>query len=195
VTAQRLDLPDAEVIFYPALFDAAESERLFHELNTTTQWEQKHLRLPSGMVALPRLVAWYGDAGKVYTYSNLTFNPHLWTPAMLEIKERVEKVSSAVFNSVLLNLYRNEQDSVGWHSDDEPELGIHPVIASVSFGVTRDFQLKHRTESKLKHTVQLTSGSLLLMRGTTQEFWKHQLPKAKQPTAPRINLTFRIIKD
>lgn len=193
MTPQLLDMPDGEVLFYPSLFDTAESERLFNELNTTTQWEQKEIRVPTGMVTLPRLVAWYGDSGKAYTYSGLTFQPHHWTPTIREIKQRVEDTSGIVFNSVLLNLYRSEQDSVGWHSDDEPELGEHPIIASVSFGATREFQFKHRSDAKLKRTVQLTPGSLLLMRGTTQQFWKHQLPKAKDPTEARINLTFRVI--
>lgn len=188
---QALTMPDADVIFYDALFEAAESARFFDELSQSIVWEQKELRLPQGMVAMPRLTAWYGDPGSVYTYSNLTFQPHPWTPALLEIKQRVEQAADAAFNSVLLNLYRNERDSVSWHSDNEPELG--PVIASVSFGATRLFQFKHKVDPKLRVNLELTSGSLLLMRGTTQQFWKHQLPKANEPRGARINLTFRVI--
>lgn len=119
--------------------------------------------------------------------------PEAWTPPHLEIKAAIERETGAVFNSVLLNLYRNGQDGVAWHSDDEPELGPEPVIASVSFGATRRFQLRHKTRKDLKHEFALTHGSLLVMRGPTQQHWDHQVPKTARPVEPRINLTFRAI--
>jgi len=189
-----LDMPDAEVLFYPTLFDKSESDAFFQNLTTAIQWEQRQFKLAGKDISIPRLTAWYGDAGKSYTYSGMTFQPHSWTPSLLEIKRRVEEAAGIQFNSVLLNLYRNEQDSVSWHSDDEPELGTNPVIGSVSFGEQRAFQFKHKHDSQLRRTIELTTGSLLLMRGTTQAFWKHQIPKAKIPCGPRINLTFRVIR-
>jgi alkylated DNA repair dioxygenase AlkB len=186
-------MPDAEVLFYRALFDKSESDTFFQDLTDNIQWEHRQFKLAGKDIFIPRLTAWYGDAGKSYTYSGMTFEPHAWTPSLKEIKGRVEEVAGIQFNSVLLNLYRNEQDSVSWHSDDEPELSTNPVIASVSFGAQRTFQFKHKDDPQLRHAIELTSGSLLLMRGTTQAFWKHQIPKAKTPCGPRINLTFRII--
>lgn len=191
---QNLNMPDAEVLFYPDLFSTSESIDLFQDLTLSIAWEQREIRVPGKTIPIPRLTAWYGDSGKVYSYSGMTHNPHCWTPSLTTIKARVEAVATIQFNSVLLNLYRNEQDSVSWHSDDEPELGENPVIASISFGAPRLFQFKHRHDSKLRHAAQLTSGSLLLMRGTTQKFWKHQIPKAKEPCGARINLTFRVIE-
>ncbi|PIQ22289.1 MAG: alpha-ketoglutarate-dependent dioxygenase AlkB [Cytophagales bacterium CG18_big_fil_WC_8_21_14_2_50_42_9] len=143
---------------------------------------------------LPRLTAWYGDPGKTYQYSGIQNEPLPWIPALLEIKQAVETLAGVPFNSVLLNYYRHGQDSMGWHADDEPKLGTNPVIASVSFGQTRRFNFRHRTIKALpKKSVLLTHGSLLLMQGSTQHFWQHQLPKTKAISAPRLNLTFRII--
>ena len=139
------------------------------------------------------MTAWYGDAGKTYCYSGITVEPIPWTPLLLSIKTRVEAVANTTFNSVLLNYYRGEQDSVSWHSDDEPELGQNPVIASVSFGATRKFQFKHKTNPDLRAAIDLTPGSLLIMAGATQHFWKHQIPKTTKPVGARINLTFRVI--
>src|SRR5215210_7176120 len=133
---QVLEMPDAEVLYYPDFFSPAESEAFFQELANHVRWLQEKLRTPAGLVPFPRLIAWYGDEGRAYTYSNLTLHPDPWTPSLLTIKTRVESVSAVNFNSVLLNFYRNERDSVAWHSDDEPQLGPEPVIASVSFGDT-----------------------------------------------------------
>jgi alkylated DNA repair dioxygenase AlkB len=189
-----LPMRDAEVLYYRDLFNTSESLDLFQVLTQSIAWEQREIHVPGKIVPLPRLTAWYGDTGKIYRYSGMTHRPHDWTPTLTVVKQRVEDVARTQFNSVLLNLYRNEQDSVSWHSDDEPELGEKPVIASVSFGATRKFQFKHKNDSKLRLNVELSSGSLLLMRGTTQQFWKHQLPKAKESCGARINLTFRVIQ-
>jgi alkylated DNA repair dioxygenase AlkB len=127
-------------------------------------------------------------------YSGITVEPKPWTDPLKQIKERVEEVAEVNFNSVLLNHYRNERDSVSWHSDDEPELGKNPVIGSVSFGDVRDFQLRHKTNKSMKINEKLPHGSYLEMAGSTQHHWEHQIPKRSRKIGPRINLTFRIIK-
>jgi alkylated DNA repair dioxygenase AlkB len=188
---QDLQMPDAEVFFDSTFFTPDESEHYFRELTSNIQWKEKQVETPTATFALPRLIAWYGDEDTSYSYSGVTLHPLAWTPPLLEIKSRVESAAATTFNSVLLNLYRSEQDSVSWHSDDEPELGMNPVIASVSFGATRPFQFKHKHNPDLRLSLDLTPGSLLLMRGTTQAYWKHQIPKSKVPCRARINLTFR----
>jgi alkylated DNA repair dioxygenase AlkB len=189
-----LPMPDAEVLFYREFYTASESDDLFEELTRTISWKQETIRIMGGTTPIPRLTAWYGDEGKLYSWSGITQHPHPWTPALLRMKERVEAAAAVRFYSVLLNLYRDGRDSVGWHSDDEPELGENPVIASVSLGAARSFQFKHKHNPALRHTIELTHGSLLLMRGATQHFWKHQIPKTAKPCGPRINLTFRVIR-
>jgi alkylated DNA repair dioxygenase AlkB len=149
----------------------------------------------------PPLTAWYGDTGTAYTYSGLKMNPFPWTSDLLFIKEKVDKEAGVIFNSVLLNLYRTGKDSVGWHRDNEKEFGINPVIASVSFGETRPFHLKHKSDSyRIKKDIEkviipLAHGSILIMKGKTQHLWEHQIPKTAKDISPRINLTFRIIKN
>jgi alkylated DNA repair dioxygenase AlkB len=189
----QLTMPDADVSMDRAFYSPTESDALFADLTANIVWEQKPIQFMGKTVMQPRLTAWYGDEGKSYTYSGLTVEPMPWTPTLLAMKARVEAAAGITFNSVLLNRYRTGQDSVGWHSDDEPELGTNPVIASISLGAPRNFQLKHKRNSDLKLTIELTSGTLLLMRGTTQHFWKHQIPKTTKVLGPRINLTFRVI--
>lgn len=189
-------LPDAEVRFYPQLFTAPEADRLFETLLAETDWTQEQIKICGKTIDIPRLTAWCGDPGKVYTYSGIRLRASPWTPALAEIKERVEKLGTERFNSVLLNRYRNGADSVAWHSDDEPELGKNPPIGSVSLGAQRKFQMKHKTDHTQKLVnIPLTHGSYLLMRGATQHHWRHQLPKTKKPVGERINLTFRTIRD
>ncbi len=188
-----LQLPDAAIVFYPSFLDEQESNRLLTELTETINWRQDWITIYGRSLPQPRLTAWYSEPGKSYTYSGITMIPTPFTPILLDLKVKVEVVSGVVFNSVLLNLYQNGTDSMGWHSDDEPELGQNPVIGSVSLGGTRRFMLRHRTEKSLKHKLELTSGSLLLMQETTQHYWQHQIPKTKRPVPPRINLTFRVI--
>ncbi|MFN4259781.1 MAG: alpha-ketoglutarate-dependent dioxygenase AlkB family protein [Gemmataceae bacterium] len=188
-----LSLPEADVVYYPHCFPADESDMLMEILTQTIAWQQERITLYGRNIDVPRLVAWYGEEGKAYTYSGILHHPRPWTPELRAIKQRLETVAEVAFNSVLLNLYRHERDSVAWHSDDEPELGVNPVIASVSFGATRRFQFKHKKKPKQRHDIDLTHGSLLLMRGPTQHRWLHQLPKSSRPCGPRINLTFRII--
>lgn len=188
-----LVLPDAEITLYPRWFSAAEADALWVELNQTILWRQDTIRLYNRQIPLPRLTAWYGDTAASYTYSGITMHPVPWTAALLRIKAAIEPLAEGSFNSVLLNLYRDGRDSVGWHSDDEPELGDYPVIASVSLGATRRFGLRHKFKSSWKHSLELEHGTVLLMRGLTQQCWQHQIPKTAKPTPPRINLTFRVI--
>jgi alkylated DNA repair dioxygenase AlkB len=171
--AVPLSLPDAEILFYPSFLETLEGDRLFSELMQTITWRHEAITLYGRSQLQPRLTAWYGDAGKSYRYSGLTMHPIPWTPLLLDLKEKVEGVSGVRFNSALLNLYRDGQDSMGWHSDDEPELGCNPVIGSLSLGGTRRFRLRHRREPAQKQELALTSGSFLLMRGTTQHNWQH----------------------
>ncbi len=188
-----LQLPDADILFYPCLIDEQESDRLFTELIQTIGWRQDSITIYGRSIPQPRLTAWYGDPGKSYSYSGITMFPTPWTSTLLDLKASVEALSGVVFNSVLLNLYRNGNDSMGWHSDDEPELGQNPIIGSLSLGATRRFLLRHKHQKALKSKLDLTSGSLLLMQGTTQHYWQHQVPKTKRLVSPRINLTFRVI--
>lgn len=188
-----LPLPDADIILYPLLLDESASEHLLTDLTQTIAWRQDWITIYGRSLPQPRLTAWYGDPGKSYTYSGITMLPTPWTPTLLDLKAQVDALAGVVFNSVLLNLYRDGNDSMGWHSDDEPELGQNPIIGSLSLGGTRRLMLRHRFEKSLKHQLELTSGSFLLMQGTTQQYWQHQVPKTKRPVLPRINLTFRVI--
>ena len=188
---QSLEMPDADVRFYPAFFSPEESAAYFEKLRETVNWEQQEFKIYGKTVLMPRLIAWYGD--KSYSYSGITHQPNAWTKELLEIKARVEEAAETSFNSVLINLYRDEKDSVGWHSDDEPELGKNPIIASVSFGGLRQFQFKHKTKD-LRQSIELTNGSLLIMGGECQHHWQHRIPKSKKTIPARMNLTFRRIQ-
>jgi alkylated DNA repair dioxygenase AlkB len=191
---QALDLPDGDVSFYPSFFLLAEADRLLQELLRTTAWRQESIKLYGKPIDVPRLTAWYGEEGTGYTYSGIVNEPQPWTPALREVKRAVEAPTGVTFNSVLLNRYRSGKDSVAWHSDDEKEFGENPVIASVSFGGTRTFQLKHKKRNDLKASVELTHGSLLIMRGATQHNWLHQIPKTSKAVPERVNLTFRVVR-
>jgi alkylated DNA repair dioxygenase AlkB len=142
----------------------------------------------------PRLTALYGNEGKPYSYSNIVMQPHPWTSFLQKIKSHIESITETNFTTVLLNYYRNGNDGNGWHADNEKELGTNPIIASLSLDTERTFQLKHNSDSTQKKSLILEHGSLLLMQGTTQHFWKHQIPKTSKPIGPRINLTFRKIE-
>ncbi|GAA4774661.1 MULTISPECIES: alpha-ketoglutarate-dependent dioxygenase AlkB family protein [Flavobacterium] len=186
-------LPNAEIEYFPSFFSLEESNNLFEKLKTEVQWQQDTITVFGHSHLQPRLTALYGNEGKPYGYSNIVMQPHQWSPLIMYIKNEVEKVCGENFTTVLLNLYRDGQDSNGWHADNEKELGRNPIIASISFGAERVFQLKHNSQD-IKQNITLENGSLLIMKGTTQHFWKHQIPKTKKEIGPRINLTFRIIK-
>ena len=187
-----LPFEDATVHFYESFYSAEEAKTLFAQLREEVQWQQQTLKMFGKEIKVPRLVAWYGDGDKSYTYSGMTLQPHVWSPLLQQIKNKIEQTTQTSFNSVLLNLYRDETDSVGWHSDDEPELGDDPIIASLSLGAEREFQFKHYSTDE-RHKIILTSGSLLLMRKGSQVHYKHRIPKTKKPLSKRINLTFRTI--
>nr|WP_262905429.1 alpha-ketoglutarate-dependent dioxygenase AlkB [Hymenobacter nitidus] len=174
----------------------AAADALFAELEQTIAWRHESIKLFGKLVPQPRLTAWHGDPSARYSYSGLSWEPQPWTPALQALRTLVEEATQTGFNSVLLNLYRAGHDSMGWHADNEPELGPEPVIASVSLGATRRFRLKPRDPLATPHapvSLELASGSLLLMRGPTQQHWLHAVPKTTQPVGPRLNLTFRRI--
>lgn len=156
-------------------------------------WRQESIRIFGKEVMQPRLTAWYGDEGKSYRYSGLTMHPLPWNELLLDLKSVAEAVSGTGFNSALLNLYRNGNDSMGWHRDNEPELGPDPVIASLSFGAARTFRFRHYKNKKPVISLLLPPGSLLLMGKGTQQHWQHALPRSAGVQAPRINITFRNI--
>lgn len=193
--SQTFKIPDGNLIFYRSAFTTEEADRFLEILEKETLWQQDNIKIYGKEVSLPRLTAWYGDRGCSYTYSGIAMNPHPWNSALLEIKQRVEQIAMVCFNSVLLNLYRTGSDGVSWHSDDEPELALQQTIASVSFGGTRRFEMKHKTKADVpKFELILTHGSVLLMQGETQQYWLHQIPKTKKKVDLRINLTFRVIR-
>lgn len=185
-------MPDASIQYYPNFIPYGESKLLADSLFKELVWQQDKIKMFGKFVDIPRLQAWYGDSNLSYTYSKLTLNAQPWTPLLTELKNSVVEKAGVAFNAVLANCYRDHNDSVSWHSDDEPELGIEPTIASLSFGAKRNFQLKH------KHTgetfkLPLESGSLLIMSGATQQNWLHAVAKTRIEQPMRINLTFRTI--
>ncbi|MDQ2771489.1 MAG: alpha-ketoglutarate-dependent dioxygenase AlkB [Bacteroidota bacterium] len=189
---QLLPLPQAELLFAPDFLPAAKARSLLADLTATVTWEQRTIRLFGQEFPQPRLTAWYGDPDARYTYSGLAWEPRPWLPALAELRARVEAATTARYNSVLLNLYRDGRDSMGWHADDEPELGPAPIIASLSLGAPRRFRLRPRAGLPyVPFGIDLPNGSLLLMRGPTQQHWQHALPKTARPVGPRLNLTFR----
>jgi alkylated DNA repair dioxygenase AlkB len=187
------NVPDAEIIYFPHFFDTEESDLLFQELLLTIPWQQDDIKVFGKVHAQPRLTALFGNEGKSYSYSNIKMQPHSWNPILQNLKLKAEAVSATEFTTVLLNLYRDGKDSNGWHADNEKELGTNPIIASMSFGAERYFHLQHNNDKNLKLKILLEHGSLLIMKGTTQHFWKHQIPKTAKPIGSRINLTFRSI--
>ena len=189
---ERIIIPDGELIYFPHFFSEEESNVYFQKLSHEIEWQQESITMFGKKIPQPRLTAWYGD--KSYTYSGLTWQPKPWNSILSEIKTKVDQAANTAFNSVLLNLYRHGKDRMGWHSDDEPELGINPVIASLSFGEKRVFHFKHRFDKDIERVrIHLEHGSLLIMRGTTQHYWHHQIPKTSREIEPRINLTFRVV--
>ena len=197
---QRLVLADAEVMLDPQWLAPAQADALFAALRGAVAWENHRIRLFGREVASPRLSCWIGDAGADYTYSGTRFAPRPWPPALAALRPRIEMACGARFNSVLANLYRDGNDAMGWHSDDEPELGAQPVIASLSLGAERLFRLRRRlprgVPARAADTLRLPlpHGSLLRMAGDTQRQYRHDLPRSRAPVAARINLTFRLVR-
>lgn len=187
------DLIDAQVSYVPSFIGFEEANELFNKLIEDINWQQDDVVVFGKKFQQPRLTALYGNDGKSYSYSSLTMFPNKWNSLLIYIKEKVEEFMNVKFTTVLLNYYRDGNDSNGWHADNEKELGKNPIIASISFGAKRVFQMKHNTNKDQKFKIELEHGSLLIMKGTTQHFWKHQIPKSTKKVGPRINLTFRII--
>ena len=188
------DVPNAIIEYYPNFFEEAQAKLFFDKLYQEIPWQQDAITVFGKTHPQPRLTALFGNEGKPYSYSNIVMQPHSWNPLLTFIKNEIEEECNEYFTTVLLNLYRDGKDSNGWHADNEKELGRNPVIASVSFGSERSFHLQHNSIPEAKLKITLGNGSLLLMKGETQHFWKHQIPKTSKEINPRINLTFRIIK-
>lgn len=188
------DFPDAlpapDVDWYPDWLPPETAARALAQLIDEVQWRQDMMGTPAGRVPLPRLTAWQGEPDAVYVYSGIRNVPQPWTRTVAELRSAVESVCNTHFNSVLLNRYRSGTDSMGWHADREPELGAQPVIASVSLGVARTFDLRHN-KSGVVQSFSLKGGSLLVMKGNTQAAWRHRVPKEPRVAGERINLTFR----
>ncbi len=183
---------DGGAFLYAEALAPAAADRLLAALRNGIDWRQEIATVMGRRLPIPRLTAWHGAAG--YVYSGIRMEPAPWTPALLELKAVAEALAGQAFNSVLLNLYRSGRDSVSWHADNEPGLGQNPVIASISLGAVRRFQLKHRSSGQ-RVSLDLPHGSCLIMAGATQHHWLHQLPKTAQAVGPRINLTFRLMTE
>ncbi len=194
IQAEHIERPGAELILYRGFIEPDDSRKLLARLTTDVSWRQDRIRLFGRDCQVPRLQQFQGNAGLSYRYSGLRLQAQPWHPQLEQLRKKIAIVEPTAFNCVLLNLYRDGSDSMGWHSDDEPELGPDPVIASVSLGQTRRFVLRHRGDRhQPKIELELEDGMLLLMRGSTQRHWQHALPRTRRIMAPRINLTFRRI--
>lgn len=190
---EALPLVDATVSLDPCWLPPAQADRLFEDLHSAIDWEVHRIRLFGRLVDSPRLSSWIGDSDASYVYSGVRFAPKPWPPALARLRDQVSAAGGERFNSVLANLYRDGRDAMGWHSDDERELGPQPVIASLSLGAVRRFGFKHRRQPDQKLVLELGNGSLLLMSGATQSNYRHCLPRTARPIGARINLTFRRI--
>jgi alkylated DNA repair dioxygenase AlkB len=188
-----LNLPDAVFEWYPNFLSNETADELFQKLLDETPWQHDEITIFGKKILQPRLTCLFGNEGKPYSYSGLTMYPKPWNSSIMFLKTEIEKICNQNFTTVLANLYRNEKDSNGWHADNEKELGRDPIIASISLGETRKFQIKHNSNKEYKCNLELTHGSLLLMKEGSQIHYKHQLPKSTSPKNARINLTFRTI--
>lgn len=184
-----MTLPEG-FVYEHAFLSSTDARSLFNVLHAEVDWAQRDIRLFGRQVPQPRLMAWSADAGVRYRYSGLQLDPQTWHPRVDQIRQELWRTVRCRFNSVLLNLYRDGHDSMGWHADDEPELGPEPVIASLSLGATRRLRLRPRSGGP-GVGFDLENGSLLLMSGASQALWQHAVPKTKREVGPRINLTFR----
>ena len=189
---RQLCISNGDLWYWDAAIEEPRSQ-LFEQLQQTIQWQQHQVRVFGRSWPAPRLSAWYGDPAARYRYSGLELEPLSWTPVLSELRGLVESLTRCRFNSVLLNRYRDGQDGMGWHSDDEPELGSNPQIAALSFGAQRRFVMRRRDHHDDRIELTLADRSLLLMGASTQQYWQHSLPKTRRMTAERISLTFRLV--
>ncbi len=190
---EKIPAQQADLWWGPHFLDTSTADQLLRQLKQEAAWSQGEVKIFGQWLKEPRLSAWYGDPGAAYTYSGKRQEPLPWILPLAELRSRLETACEASFNSVLLNLYRHGQDSMGWHSDDEPELGSQPLIASLNLGATRRFHLRRKADKSDKVVLDLHHGSLLVMAGDTQQYWQHQVPKTKKDVGERLNLTFRKI--
>lgn len=179
--------------YYPEFFNIDMANSLYKKLHNEVKWQQDFITVFGKTHLQPRLTSLYGNEGKPYSYSGITMQPNKWNTLLMFIKNEIETVCNENFTTVLLNLYRNGRDSMGYHADNEKELGTNPIIASVSFGAERSIHFQHNTDKNIKQKITLEHGSLLIMKGETQDFYKHQVPKTSKTVGARINLTFRKI--
>ena len=182
-----------ELYYIPNVFTREESDEYFNQLFTEVRWKQEPIRIFGKEVMQPRLTAWYGDIEKPYAYSGITMAPDHWIHPLLQIKSVADQLSGAESSSALLNLYRDGNDGLGWHRDNEKVLGPSPTIASVSLGAVRSFQLRDYKDKKNFISLELQPGSVVVMRGASQQMWEHRVPKSKRVFGARINITFRVI--
>ena len=188
-----IKINNGEYIYIPNFYKKEIADKYLQRLISDIKWKQESMKMYGKEIPFPRLTSWYGDNDKPYSFSGIKLQPNPWSPGLLKIKSDIEPKAEVSFNSVLLNRYRDGSDSISWHTDAEKELGTNPVIASVNFGAERKFQLKHK-ETNERIDILLKHGSLLIMQGELQHFWKHQIPKSKKVNQERVNLTFRVIK-
>lgn len=190
-----LDGKPGQVQYLPQWVDAQLADQWLRQLLVQTPWTQPRLKLYGRTFAVPRQVAWYGDADAYYRYSGVTNTPLPWTPLLSDIRRRLEQQLGQPFNGVLLNLYRDGQDAMGWHSDDEAALGPEPLVVSLSLGTVRRLDFRRKGSSRIEHSIDLEHGSLLVMSGATQHDWQHQIARTRKVTTSRLNLTFRLIRN
>lgn len=186
-------LPHDLVDYRPGVFSPSESKMLLEKFIQEIPWQQRSQLMYGKEVITPRLTAWFGDSGIDYSLTGKSQQPLPWTDELLMIKNRIEPFSGAKFDSVLLNYYRDGNDSVSWHTDNDGVPGKNWIVASVSFGQTRVFDFRHKDDHSFKYSVVLENGSYLLMKGGFQEQWQHRVPKSKTILKPRVNLTFRVL--
>lgn len=190
---QDFNLPDAQLTYLPSFLSKPEADSLYEVLFNQTNWQHDDITVFGKTYPQPRLTALYSVTNQPYSYSNITMHPSPLTDELKKLMSKVNDYTNHMFNTLLLNLYRDGSDSNGWHADNEKELGINPVIASLSLGVERPFHFKHRTLKEQRHKLLLQHGSLLIMSGAMQHHWLHQIAKTKKSIGPRINLTFRTL--
>jgi alkylated DNA repair dioxygenase AlkB len=192
-SSEPVQIENGKYIYIPDFYSRNKADELLNALMYGIKWKQESMNMYGRIIPFPRLTSWYGESDRPYSFSGIKLSPHPWSKELLEIKKDIQPLSNEEFNSVLLNRYRDGNDSISWHTDAEKELGQNPVIASVNFGAERTFQLRHKV-TKERIDILLKHGSLLIMLGELQHFWQHQVPKTKKVKTERINLTFRVIK-
>ena len=192
-TKEIINLDNERADFYADFYSPEEANKILKELISSTPWKQEYINIMGKVSPIPRLTYWYSRDSKPYKYSGIKVQPIPYTKLITDIAKKIEDKTNLNFNSVLLNYYRDGNDSVSWHADDEKSLGSQVNIASISIGAERDFQFKRKDGNGERQKITLTNGSLLVMHSPIQEFWLHQVPKRKKINEPRVNLTFRYI--